>query len=763
MGIDNSSNSEIPINVTPGGSGNNTPVEQQITQQQLIANLQAEYPGLSVQGILGGLPVAEKNQEYFAVFDEAGDTSPEIINKTQLKVIYLCDSQLNTSKPSIGNVASYNITQNFEKGKYAIVRADQGTALNPQLIGEHKILGVGSIAPIAGSQIGKGKLQYVTTMSFQHESQLGLPGGINVANYENRIEKSWGYNNAPISYTGSGNFTHYEAIWPWPQGASSVDDIQNEVTIAFDVESTNDNLNTSELGDAPTFRGYFDKITIFPTGAAMIPSSNTDRPSFFGPDIAEGDGTEEYLNQFRVETSSLEGNTRIKIQANIGVKISTSSFADIFLSYFYGTTFANSFGQEGGVNSFFNGSIGSEFLIPITWELYRERSGVSTVIASAQKVINAFNPSFTPVNGQDGAFNYWAGGDGDQPGFNWEPRKSLSDGESFNSYDSLGFAIPSWALIGGQSGWLDVEENDIFYSKVTLPEEITNFNQAPFYNDPWNGGNGIPFEELYDSTIHPQYFTESLNNWKNEAGVRTYEIFGGSTRIIQETRAGNNFVSGIHGITASYTSSEDGTISVYNYTSSYWDGYTNFSSSEQGIGAWLTASLALSSFHSPEYYQINPGTEIYNEYNLEQVPSTSLIIPGSDIKKDWINAGFSPLRLPFLLQTGDYLRFEYSPDKEYQIIGVQSVDNTLKIKLNRQLYPSTILDNFVIYRIVPDGQYIILDVKKDIEAGINQSFTGIVMPEYPSEGVQAREDELIFELKKVGIIQDGANNTVDFT
>lgn len=765
MGINNSINNNISPDVNSQNQGGYTPLEQQLTQQQLINDLQAQYPGLSVQGILGGLPVAEKTQEYFAVFDEAGDTSPEIINKTQFKVIYLCDSQLNTSKPSIGNVASYNIAQNFEKGKYAIVRADQGTALNPQLVGEHKILGVGSIAPIVGSQIGKGKLQYVTTMSFQLESQLGLPGGINVQNYENRIEKSWGYNNAPISYTGSGNFTTYTVIWPWNQTTlgsdyppASVEQVQEEVTTAFDIGAVNPDLNTSELGTAPTFRGYFDKITLFPTGSATTSSADQTRPSFFGADLTEGDGLEEYLNQIQVLTSSLDGNTRVRIRGDIGIKIATSSFADIFISNFYGNTIANTAG-EGDINNFFSGENGDKFLTTLIWKLYRKRGGTDTLMASKNKTINIFNPSLTPFNGAGGfSIQQWAGGEDQIPGFSWEPRKVTEDGEF---YDSLGLANVSWTLIGGTTSYIDVEENDIFYQTITLPEESTNFNFEPFYINSYEAGNnGSGFGFNNGDPSHPEYFKTALDSWKNEAGVRTYEIFGGSMRVLQETRAGNGFTPGVHGVTASYTSSED-EISVYNYTSSYWDGYTNFSSSEYGIGAWLTASLALSNFYGPEYYQINPGTEVYNVYNLEQAPSTSLIIPGSDVKRDWINAGFNPLRLPFVITPGDFIRFEYNPDKEYQIIGVQSVDNTLKLKLDRQLYPSTVLDNFVIYRIIPDGQYLILDVKKDIEAGINQAFTGIIMPEYPSEAVQAKEDELIFELKKAGIIQDGADNRVD--
>ena len=67
-----------------GGLGGVTQAEVALSQQDQINNLQALYPGLSVEGILGGLPVAEKNQEYFVVFDEAGDTSPEIPNQTQL-------------------------------------------------------------------------------------------------------------------------------------------------------------------------------------------------------------------------------------------------------------------------------------------------------------------------------------------------------------------------------------------------------------------------------------------------------------------------------------------------------------------------------------------------------------------------------------------------------------------------------------------------------------------------------------------------------
>lgn len=142
-----------------------SPAEE--TQQQL--NLQTDLEaktGLRIRGVLGGLPVAEQNQEYFAVFEEAGDTGPEIIDKTQFRVTYLVDSQLGTSKPAPESVAAINITQNFERGTNCIVRADNATALNQNLSGRQNIYNVGSVALIATTETGSSPGAFNTTMSF---------------------------------------------------------------------------------------------------------------------------------------------------------------------------------------------------------------------------------------------------------------------------------------------------------------------------------------------------------------------------------------------------------------------------------------------------------------------------------------------------------------------------------------------------------------------------------------------------------------------
>lgn len=136
--------------------------ESQLSAQEL---LEAEV-GHPIRGALGGLPVAEQNQEYFVVFDEAGDTGPELIDKTQFRVTYLVDSNLNTSKPSEASDAAINVTQNFEEGKTIVVRADNATVLNRNLTGEQFTYDTGTIRLISTTETGSSVGAYITTMSF---------------------------------------------------------------------------------------------------------------------------------------------------------------------------------------------------------------------------------------------------------------------------------------------------------------------------------------------------------------------------------------------------------------------------------------------------------------------------------------------------------------------------------------------------------------------------------------------------------------------
>lgn len=670
-----------PPGATSAGKGGSLQIADQAIQQETIAQNELDFPNLKIKGILGGLPVAEKNQEYFAVFEEAGDTSPELIGQTQFKVSYLCDSMLNVDKPSDGNIALLNINQNFERQKFGVVRADQGTALNPQLVGTHQITAVGTLIPIGGTQIGQGPLDYVTTMSFQQEGQLGLPAGLPIAEYYMWMNKTPGFQNSLLSY-------------------------QNPVTLPYSMGTVN--LGTTSSNEDTPIRTYFDSQQI-------VTGSGTESETFGGL------FSSDYIDTLKILTSSIVGNNRVKISAGIGVNIATSSVADIVSSFVYPPSVEL-------VN----------YYAIVTLNVYKSgSSNGKELIATKQKTINTFNPSLTgdfnniveedlfPIYGSAVNLESFASNNLESiPNFSWSPNKSV--------------------FIEAVSGYIDVNQDDRIFAELVLPEESPTGN--------------IP-DAYFSASADQNLFWQSLNTHKNEAAIKTYQYFGGHLISSNETAPGNLFVNGVTGLTASYQD-ENGSDTIYNYTSSYWAGFNNTTGSGGENISYLTSSTALALFYGSNYYQVNPGTETYNTHNLSSLPSSSLTITqgGESIKKTWISFGGNSMRYSFTPIPGDFIRFEYNPNKVFQILNVSSVGNVFKLELDNHISPSTIIDNFLIYRIDENGQYIIMNIEKDIEAGITQAFRGIIQPIFPSENQVENQDALIFKLKEAGIIEDSAPN-----
>lgn len=705
---------------------NNNPLLQEAFQAAEIDLILAQDPYLTpVEGILGGKAVAEKNQEYFAVVFEAGDTSPEIIDQTQFKVTYLCDSLLNVSKPAEDTIAVNNITQNFERQKIAKVRVDQGTVLNQQLAGNHKITAVGSLEPILGTQIGKGPYEYVTTMSFQLKDQLDIAPGVPITNYYIVSQKQGGYQDLPFSHQTSGYIdveVNNSPIGNWSYG--------------------NDWIKANESEPA---RLHYDGLNSVETGSgSFLERSFGDSPNPEAVDLTNlGFNTDNYYNRITILTGSLEGNTRIKTTLGASVTIVTSSIRDLFMSIEP---------EPSNINPV------------ITLKVFKSDGITAQELGSSTSGMIATNPSLMGNNGGINApgstlYNIEQLKLGNlsniqplnQANFSWGPIVGTNN-DSTNLLSSVDIVV--------ETDFFDIGENDFIYGELYVNQDLSSsFNlyidqdQQPEF--PPNPGGGSP-ESV---NIAPNY-AECLEEWKDDAVLRKYKYRWGSLKITQEVPPGLDFIQGQTGVTASYGYVGDNgfvTASYYNYTSSYWVGYNNIENPSSSF-SYITASSALTNFYGGEYIQINPGVENYNLFNANGSVPTPLFPnnnPSND-KKTWNRFGFNPIRLPFIPLVGDFIRFEYSKSKVFQIIGISSLGGVLKLKLDGIIPISTILDNFVIYRIIEDGQYIILDVKKNDEAGVNQAFSGLITAQYVSENLGARSDELIFDLKQAGIIEEGA-------
>lgn len=118
-----------------------------------------------------------------------------------------------------------------------------------------------------------------------------------------------------------------------------------------------------------------------------------------------------------------------------------------------------------------------------------------------------------------------------------------------------------------------------------------------------------------------------------------------------------------------------------------------------------------------------------------------------------IAQGFSQPTFPANIQPGDKIRFEYNPNQVSTIINVLATDETPS-RICLELFPAIIpdgvvLDHFVIYRIIDDGTYIVLNVPKPI---LGKNFSGIIQPEFISQQLFNNYDRIIVNLTEREII-----------
>ena len=80
-------------------------------------------------------------------------------------------------------------------------------------------------------------------------------------------------------------------------------------------------------------------------------------------------------------------------------------------------------------------------------------------------------------------------------------------------------------------------------------------------------------------------------------------------------------------------------------------------------------------------------------------------------------------------------------------------NGTIALTLSPQISTGSVVDHFTYYRIQQDGGYVIVNTEKNNTVAGEQPFSGIILPEYPSEALKERSDELIYQLKEANIIE----------
>jgi hypothetical protein len=160
-------------------------------------------------------------------------------------------------------------------------------------------------------------------------------------------------------------------------------------------------------------------------------------------------------------------------------------------------------------------------------------------------------------------------------------------------------------------------------------------------------------------------------------------------------------------------------------TSPYWTVGTYTTASNDFTV--ITASLGLTGLNQSQYTQVTPAA------------STAF--------------NFSSITLPFIPQSGDFIRFEYNPNNVHIIYeNTTTTDGNLALKVFPPIPSGSILDHFCMYRINPDaGNQIILNVPKPVGT-TGQPLTGFIKPQYMSKELEDNFTTIIQKLAAEGLL-----------
>jgi hypothetical protein len=106
--------------------------------------------------------------------------------------------------------------------------------------------------------------------------------------------------------------------------------------------------------------------------------------------------------------------------------------------------------------------------------------------------------------------------------------------------------------------------------------------------------------------------------------------------------------------------------------------------------------------------------------------------------------------IPFTIEVGDTIRFEYNENKSYYIKEVSTPEDSgsLYLTLDRNIENGTNVDSFLIRRLVDDPSFILLD---DITAA-NVDGGGFMIPQYISPTLKKEIPNIIKKLNSEGLI-----------
>jgi hypothetical protein len=708
---------------------------------------------------LGIYPAAEQNNTYFAYFNAATSTEPEILGKSAIYINYLIDSEGNLTNPKPGDIALYNLKNTFSQGSTMFITPEDPSQVYSPLIGENPIENIGTVQLVLTSETGKSPSNFLNdikiatkprynqqfTLDYSTAQAIYRTGSFEIDSYLNNIGGVLG-----ILARSTGMVSSY--IF-----GSSV----NPFTSSFQPLYSSQSLSSGIA--SPESYAKTGSLFYFPVG---VSGSANDTGSQLNMSWNEVNGEWTFINT--------DSPYDLNIQLTADFRLDISAFID--------PTFSGS--QP--VNFLSPAETYSWCLAPWGYSIEAKFQLYSDATSTWDDIDIDVNASrFTPNYGTK---VYNTAGVGHPPnksnvlyGLIYETQNIESSQyltKNYNAfYDVDGNLIPSnasfakkirvsgFAVAPASSGPyytpMDASNNSPSTANATAfnfkrvywvyNSSIQKYVHNPsIYGDQYIYIKSAPFAPKFNDKfrvvikITPALEGPGNQNDLNQNYNSQYQFFANEIDfppiwfVFKNYTNFSSFISTNQNYDPSLTIPADGVIPVISNpdsfaSASYWVTGSIPNLADNSL-MWLTASQALSNkiLDPQNYYQ-----NFYEDNNT------------------LTNLGYNNPVTPIDPLPGDYIRFEYDVDKQYRILATDRENLTgFAIGVFPPIPSNANFNHFTISRVIDDGNYIIISTEYPASGSITDNLTGFAKPKYVTQVLESEFTKITTDLVKSGVLKN---------
>ena len=678
---------------------------------------------------LGIYPAAEQNNTYFAYFNAATSTEPEILGKSAVYINYLIDSNGNLTNPKPGDIALYNLKNTFSQGSTMFITPEDPSQVYSPLIGENIIENIGTIQLILTSETGK------TPSSFLDDIKVSTK-----PRYNQQFAPDYTTGQSPF-FSGSGTLPLSSFGGLSFLTSSAVSNFTASFTPIYYASSSNGYLEfKTTISGSPSDTGSLTNMD-WDTVAAEWTFINVESPEALNLQMTA---------DFRLDFSAL---------IDVYFSGSTPGVADYSWTcapWYY--EIEAKFQLWDGASSTWNDvSIDvntSKFDPKYGTQVFKD-SGYGKILENAAPTLfNYYNLSPQNINWVSHPINnnfFLNSSNQNQPAI---AEKIKVEGYAVSQTKSPGVnRNPNTGLAEGQYG----QNLSSQYYYWMFNDTFNRYDHfVSIFGDQYIYMKSVPFIPKYNdklrvvmkfiSGLYPPNSPVPTNSniFPNNPGYAATNNFVINnlgrppiTLVINNSALNTSFITTNQNYDPNLIIPANGVLPINNIptyvSASYWNTGSIPSLANNSL-MWLTASQALSNkiLASQNYYQ--------NFYDDSEI---------------LIGLGYTNPFLPIDPLPGDYIRFEYDDTKQYRILAINP-DNPSGFAIG--VFPpvpyNTKLNHFTICRVVDDGNYIIINSEYPSSGSVTDNLTGFTKPKYITSTLESEFTKLTTDLVKSGVLKN---------